>query len=67
VRLARRLITILPAMTFAAAIETRRVHSVAGFTGNRTAFVSWHPCGDPASSNMLEVKHAKVKKALSQI
>jgi hypothetical protein len=67
VRLARRLITILPAMTLAVAIETTRIHCVADLTGGCTAFVSWHPCGDPAISNMLEVKHAKVKKALSQI
>jgi hypothetical protein len=64
VRFARRLITILPAMTFAAAIDSTRVHSVAGFTGDRTAFVSRHPCGAPAIRNMLEVKHAKVKKKL---
>jgi predicted ATPase with chaperone activity len=31
--LARRLTTILPAMTLAEAIETTRIHNVAGFTG----------------------------------
>jgi predicted ATPase with chaperone activity len=31
--LARRLTTILPAMTLAEAIETTRIHSVAGLTG----------------------------------
>jgi hypothetical protein len=35
--LARRLTTILPAMTLAKAIETTRIHSVAGLTGDRTA------------------------------
>jgi len=35
--MARRLTTILPAMTIAEAIETTRIHSVAGLTGDRTA------------------------------
>jgi magnesium chelatase family protein len=38
--LARRLITILPAMTLAEAIETTRIHSVPGLTGDRTALVT---------------------------
>jgi magnesium chelatase family protein len=38
--LARRLTTILPAMTLAEAIETTRIHSVAGLTGDRTAWVT---------------------------
>ena len=33
--LARRLTTILPAMTLTEAIETTRIHSVAGRTGDR--------------------------------
>jgi predicted ATPase with chaperone activity len=33
--LARRLSTILPAMTLAEAIETTRIHRVAGLTGDR--------------------------------
>jgi len=37
--LARRLTTILPAMTLAEAIETTRIHSLAGLTGDRTALV----------------------------
>jgi magnesium chelatase family protein len=41
--LARRLPTILPAMTLAEAIETTRIHRVAGLTGDRTAFVTMHP------------------------
>ncbi len=35
--LARRLTTILPAMTLAEAIDTTRVHRVAGLTDGRTA------------------------------
>ena len=35
--LARRLTTILPAMTLAEALETARIHCVAGRTGTRTA------------------------------
>jgi magnesium chelatase family protein len=41
--LARRLTTILPPMTLAEAIETTRVHSVAGLTGDRTAVVTIRP------------------------
>ena len=45
--LARRLTTILPAMTLAEAIETTRIHSVAGLTGDRTALVMTHPFRAP--------------------
>jgi hypothetical protein len=45
--LARRLTTILPAMTLAEAIETTRIHSVAALTGERTAFVTPHPFRAP--------------------
>jgi magnesium chelatase family protein len=45
--LARRLTTILPDMTLAEAIETTRIHSVAGRTGDRTAFVMTHPFRAP--------------------
>jgi magnesium chelatase family protein len=45
--LARRLTTILPVMTLADAIETTRIHRVAGLTGERTAFVTTHPCRAP--------------------
>jgi magnesium chelatase family protein len=38
--LARRLTTILPAMSLAEAIETTCIHSVAGLTGARTAVVT---------------------------
>ena len=34
--LARRLTTILPTMTLAEAIETTRIHRIAGLTGDRT-------------------------------
>jgi hypothetical protein len=47
VKLARRLTTILPAMTLAEAIETTRIHRVAGLTGGRTALVSTHLCRAP--------------------
>jgi predicted ATPase with chaperone activity len=36
--LARRLTTILPAMTLAGALETTRIHRVAGLIRARTAF-----------------------------
>jgi magnesium chelatase family protein len=45
--LARRLTTILPAMTLPEAIETTRIHSVAGLTGDRTALVTARPCRAP--------------------
>jgi magnesium chelatase family protein len=44
---ARRLTTILPAMPLAEAIETTRVHRVAGLTGDRTALVTTCPCRAP--------------------
>jgi predicted ATPase with chaperone activity len=43
-RLARRLTTILPAMTLAEVLETTRIHRVAGRTGGRTAVVTTRPC-----------------------
>jgi magnesium chelatase family protein len=46
-RLARRLTTILPAMTFTHALETTRLHRVAGLTGDRTAVVMTRPCRAP--------------------
>jgi hypothetical protein len=42
--LARRLTTILPAMSLAEAIETTRIHRVAGRTDGRTALVTTRPC-----------------------
>ena len=44
---ARRLTTILPAMTLAEALKTTRIHSVAGLTGARTAVVTARPCRAP--------------------
>jgi magnesium chelatase family protein len=45
--LAQRLTTILPAMTLAEAIETTRLPSVAGLTGDRTAWVTTRLCRAP--------------------
>jgi hypothetical protein len=45
--LARRLTTILPAMTLPEALETTRLHRVAGLTGARTALVTTRPCRAP--------------------
>jgi MoxR-like ATPase len=42
-RLGRWLTTILPALTLAEAIETTRIHRVAGLTGSRTAVVTTRP------------------------
>jgi magnesium chelatase family protein len=41
--LARRLTTLLPAMRLAEALETTRIHRVAGRTGDRTALVTTRP------------------------
>jgi predicted ATPase with chaperone activity len=38
--LARRRTTILPAMTLPEAIETTRIHRLAGRTGDRTAMIT---------------------------
>ena len=45
--LARRLTTILPALTMAEAIETTRIHSVAGLTGALTTLVTTRPFRAP--------------------
>ena len=45
--LARRVTTILPAIAVAEAIETTRIYSVAGLTGDRTAWVTTRPCRAP--------------------
>jgi hypothetical protein len=42
--LAVRLPTVLPAMTFAEAIKTKRIHRVAGLTGGRTVSVTTRLC-----------------------
>jgi magnesium chelatase family protein len=45
--LARRLTTILPAMTLAEAIETTRIHRVAGLTSDRKTLVTTRPLRAP--------------------
>src|SRR5262245_56921258 len=45
--LARRLTTMLPAMTLAEAIETTRLHRVTRLTGDCTALVTTRPCRAP--------------------
>jgi magnesium chelatase family protein len=45
--LARRLTTILPVMTLPEAIETTRIHSIAGLNGDRTALVTTRPFRAP--------------------
>jgi magnesium chelatase family protein len=42
-RLARRLTTILPAMSVAEALETTRIHSVAGETSGPSALTVANP------------------------
>ena len=46
--LARRLTTMFPAMTLAEAIETTRIHRVAGLTGAHTALVTARPSRAPS-------------------
>jgi magnesium chelatase family protein len=46
-RLARRLTTILPAMTLAEALETTRMHRTTGRTDARTVLVTTRPCRAP--------------------
>jgi magnesium chelatase family protein len=45
--LARRLTTILPDMTLAEAIDTTRIHSVAGLTSGGTTVVTTRPIRAP--------------------
>ena len=45
--LGRRLTSIQPTMTLAEAIETARIHRVAGLTGDRTALVTTRPFRAP--------------------
>jgi magnesium chelatase family protein len=51
--LARRLTTILPAMTLAEAMETTPIHSVAGLTGDRMALVTTHPVAPPITPSRM--------------
>ena len=48
--LVRQLTTILLVMTLAEAIETTRIHSIAGLTGDRTALVTTRPFRAPHHS-----------------
>jgi Magnesium chelatase, subunit ChlI len=50
-RLVRRLTTILPEMTLAEAIDTTRIHRVAGRTGGRTALVTSRPFRAPQQTS----------------
>jgi magnesium chelatase family protein len=45
--LARQLTSIPPAITLAEAVETMRIHSVAGLTGDRTTLVTTRPFRAP--------------------
>ncbi len=45
--LAKRLVTILPAMTEAEAIETTKIHSVAGLVDGKTSFLATRPFRSP--------------------
>jgi magnesium chelatase family protein len=45
--LARRRTTILPAMPLPEALDTTRIHRVAGRTGDRLAWVTTRPCRAP--------------------
>jgi hypothetical protein len=45
--LARRLTTILPDLTLPDAIDTTRIHRVAGLTGDHAAFVTTRPFRAP--------------------
>ncbi len=50
---ARQLTTILPALTLAEAIETTRIHRVAGLTGARTVWVTTRPCRAPTTPSRI--------------
>jgi hypothetical protein len=44
---ARRLTPMLPATALAEAVETTRIHRIAGLTGGRTGLVTTRPCRAP--------------------
>ncbi|WP_430817304.1 ATP-binding protein [Carboxylicivirga sp. RSCT41] len=45
--LAKRLASILPPLTLDEALETTKIHSVAGKTGNDTALITQRPFRSP--------------------
>jgi magnesium chelatase family protein len=45
--LARRLTTLLPDLTLPEALDTTRIHRVAGLTGDHAALVTTRPCHAP--------------------
>jgi magnesium chelatase family protein len=51
--LARRLTTILPAMTLTEALETTRIHRVAGLTGDCAALVTTRLCRAPTRPSRM--------------
>jgi predicted ATPase with chaperone activity len=51
--LARRLTTILPVMPLAKAIETKRIHRVAGLTGVRTALMTTARVARPTTPSRM--------------
>jgi magnesium chelatase family protein len=51
--LARRLTTILPDMTLPEALDTTRIHRVAGLTGDRTAVVTTRPFRAPTTPSPM--------------
>jgi magnesium chelatase family protein len=67
--LARRLTTILPAMTLAEAIETTRIHRVAGLTGDPTALVTTRPCRAPhhtlSDAGLIGGGHVQMPRGVS--
>jgi hypothetical protein len=51
--LARRLATILPALTLPDALDTTCIHRVASRTGGRTALVTTRPCRPPTTPSPM--------------
>jgi predicted ATPase with chaperone activity len=51
--LAHRLAIILPAMTLAEALETTRIHRVAGLTSARTALLTPTRCVPPSTPSRM--------------
>jgi magnesium chelatase family protein len=51
--LACRLTLLLPALTLPEALDTPRIHRVAGLTGARTALVTTRPCRAPITPSRM--------------